>query len=51
MGNAVKAEPRLHRPIIHGLLREGETMNIIAAPKGKSWMSTDQAMAVALGNP
>ncbi|MCD4832051.1 MAG: AAA family ATPase [Anaerohalosphaeraceae bacterium] len=47
-----KAEPRLHRPIIHGLLREGETMNIIAAPKmGKSWMSTDQAMAVALGNP
>jgi hypothetical protein len=29
----------LNPPIIHGLLREGETMNIIASPKvGKSWL-------------
>lgn len=42
--------PELRPPIIHGLLREGETMNIIAAPKaGKSWLATDLAMSVATG--
>jgi len=31
--------PELRRPLIHGLLREGETMNVIASPKvGKSWL-------------
>ena len=40
--------PELRRPVIHGLLREGETMNVVASPKvGKSWLVTDLAMAVA----
>ena len=39
------------RPIlIHGFLRLGETMNIIAPPKtGKSWLVTDLALSVAMG--
>jgi hypothetical protein len=42
----------LRRPIIHHVLRSGETMNIIAAPKtGKSWMVLDLAMCVATGRP
>jgi len=42
----------LRRPVIHGLLREGEVMNIIAPPKtGKSWLSNDLAIAVATGRP
>ena len=32
--------PALHLPVIHGLLRQGETLNLIAAPKiGKSWLA------------
>jgi hypothetical protein len=46
------AYPHLRRPVIHGLLREGETMNVIAPPKaGKSWLVTDLALAVATGRP
>jgi hypothetical protein len=42
--------PDLRRPVIHGLLREGETMNIIASPKtGKSWLVTDLALSIATG--
>ena len=42
--------PELRRPVIHGLLREGETMNVIAASKtGKSWLSVDLALSVATG--
>jgi len=44
--------PRLRPPVIHGLLREGETMNVIASPKtGKSWLVLDLAIAVATGRP
>jgi len=40
----------LNTPIIHGLLREGETMNIIASPKvGKSWMVDLLAISLASG--
>ncbi|OHB60853.1 MAG: hypothetical protein A2Y12_10110 [Planctomycetes bacterium GWF2_42_9] len=40
----------LNPPIIHGLLREGETMNIIAAPKvGKSWLVNSLSIAIATG--
>ena len=36
----VAAHQKLRPPLIHGLLREGETMNIIAATKiGKSWLA------------
>lgn len=42
--------PSLRWPVIEGLLREGETMNVIASPKaGKSWLVTDLALAVATG--
>ncbi len=38
------------KPIIHGLLREGEIMNVIAAPKtGKSWLVLDLALSVVSG--
>ncbi len=44
--------PHLRKPLIEGLLREGETMNVIAPPKtGKSWLVTDLAIAVATGQP
>lgn len=50
IGQMLHRYPALRPPIIHGLLREGETMNVIAAPKtGKSWLVTDLAMAVATG--
>lgn len=40
----------LNKPIIHGLLREGETMNIIAAPKvGKSWLVNSLSISIASG--
>ena len=37
----------INPPLIHGLLREGETMNVIAAPKtGKSWLVLNLALAM-----
>jgi AAA domain len=40
----------LRAPIIHGLLREGETLNCIAPPKfGKSWLVTALALCVTAG--
>ena len=46
----VANHPELRRPVIHGLLRAGETMNVIASPKvGKSWLVTDLALSVATG--
>ena len=48
----VEAHPRLRPPVIHGLLRQGETMTVIASPKtGKSWLTLDLAIAVAPGQP
>ncbi len=42
--------PAMRPPIIEGLLRQGETMNVIAPPKaGKSWLVLDLAIATALG--
>ncbi len=50
VGELVKAHPLLRPPVIHGLLRQGETMNVIASPKtGKSWLTVDLAIAVATG--
>lgn len=44
--------PLLRPPVIYGLLRRGETMNVIAPPKtGKSWLVLALAMAVATGRP
>ena len=52
LGELVEAYPKMKPPLIHGFLRIGETMNIIAPPKtGKSWLVTDLALSVATGMP
>ncbi len=44
--------PELREPVIHGLLRQGETMNVIAATKaGKSWLLLDLVTSLATGRP
>lgn len=44
--------PELRPPVIHGLLRVGESMNVIAPSKlGKSWLVTDLALSLASGRP
>lgn len=51
-GELVREFPELRPVIIDGLLRIGETMNVIAAPKvGKSHLVHDLAMSVAAGRP
>ena len=48
----IAKHPKLREPVLHGLLRRGETMNVISAPKvGKSWLVIDLALAVATGRP
>jgi len=48
----IRRHPNLREPVIHGLLRRGETMNVIAPPKtGKSWLVNDLALAIATGKP
>lgn len=50
IGELVHDFPQQPEPIVDGLLRRGETMNIIAAAKaGKSWLSYDLALSVATG--
>jgi RecA-family ATPase len=42
--------PELRSPVVHGLLRRGETVNVIAPTKtGKSWLATDLALSEATG--
>ena len=42
--------PKLRPPVIHGMLRIGESMNIVAPPKaGKSWLVLDLALSIASG--
>jgi hypothetical protein len=46
------AYPRLDPPVIDGLLREREIMNLIAPPKaGKSWMVYHVLLCLATGRP
>lgn len=50
IGEIVAECPNMRPILIHGFLRLGETMNIIAPPKtGKSWLVTDIALSVAMG--
>lgn len=50
VGELLRQCPMLRPPVIMGLLRQGETMNLIAPPKtGKSWLVLALAMAVASG--
>ena len=52
LGALIHDYPSLRPPVIHGILRETEIMNLIAAPKtGKSWLVNDLALAVAAGKP
>jgi hypothetical protein len=49
---AIALYPEMRAPLIDGLLRSGETMNIVAASKtGKSWLAMDLALSVASGSP
>jgi hypothetical protein len=50
VGQLLANYPELRPPVIHGLLRVGESMNVIAPSKlGKSWLVTDLALTVATG--
>ena len=52
LGELVEQFPNMKPVLIHGFLRIGETMNIIAPPKtGKSWLVTDLALSIAMGIP
>jgi hypothetical protein len=49
-GALVADNPNLHPPILEGLLRQAETMNVIAASKaGKSWLAWSLAISTAVG--
>lgn len=52
LGDLIAQNPTMREPVIDGLLRQGETMNLIAAPKvGKSWTVAALAFAKATGRP
>lgn len=52
LGQLVSEHPQLRPSVIEGLLRKGEVMNVISAPKiGKSWLVIDLALSVATGRP
>lgn len=51
VGELIEQNDRLRDPVIDGLLRRGETANIIAAAKvGKSWLAYSLALSVATGS-
>jgi hypothetical protein len=46
----VANHPQLNPPVVDGLLREGETMNLIASSKaGKSWLAWSLGLSVGTG--
>lgn len=52
IGDLIAAYPDLHPPVIHGILRQGETLNLIAASKvGKSFIAGQLAWCVVTGTP
>ncbi len=52
LGELLQECLQMRLAVIVGLLRRGETMNVIAPPKtGKSWLVLALAMAVASGRP
>jgi hypothetical protein len=51
VGQLITKNPELRDVLIENMLRRGETMNIIAAPKvGKSWLVLNLAVAMAIGS-
>lgn len=52
VASLIACYPELRPPVIEGLLREGEVINIVAPPKvGKTWLVHSLALAVAAGTP
>jgi len=50
IGEFIKAHPNLKPPVIEGLIRRGETLNLIANSKaGKSWLAYALGLSIALG--
>ena len=50
IGEFIKAHPIQKPPVIEGLIRRGETVNIIGPPKfKKSWLVYAQGLSIALG--
>jgi hypothetical protein len=48
----VAEHPEMRPAVVHGLLRQGETLNVIAPTKtGKSWLAAALALDVATGRP
>ncbi len=46
----IRHYPELKNPIIHGLVRQGEIMNIVAPPKvGKTWLTLCIALCIIRG--
>ena len=47
-----RAYPHLNDPVVNGLIRTGETANIISYSKqGKSWMAYNLALSIITGRP
>lgn len=52
VGQLLLDHPELRKPMIQGILRQGETANLIAPSKiGKSWLVTDLALSLGTGRP
>lgn len=48
----VQAYPTLNKPVVHGLFREGETVNVVSTSKaGKSWLAYNLALSVIANRP
>lgn len=48
----LRHHPDLRRPVVEGILREGELLNLVSLSKGnKSWLATHLALCVAAGLP
>lgn len=50
IGDLIRRNPKLRETVVDGIVRRGETCNIIANPKvGKSWMSYGLALSIVVG--
>jgi hypothetical protein len=51
-GELLVAYPTLNPPVVHGLFREGETVNVISTSKvGKSWLAYNLGLSILAGHP